>query len=191
MNASIHEGRYMTIKHASIWVAAALLAAAAVAGARAQQGSTADAAYVAKAMSAAPAAIAQGATIVMPQKDGTMRTVKQGSNQFTCMVAGGDPMCADKAGMDFLGAMMGHKAPPAATGFIYMLAGDQGTSNTDPYATAKTASNHWVQTGPHVMIVGPAVKAMTGYPRTADPDPTKPYVMWPGTPYEHLMVPVK
>jgi hypothetical protein len=22
-------------------------------------------------------------------------------------------------------------------------------------------------------------------------DPTKPYVMWPGTPYEHLMLPVK
>src|ERR1700759_4623584 len=24
-----------------------------------------------------------------------------------------------------------------------------------------------------------AAKTMTGYPRTADPDPTKPYVMWP------------
>ncbi len=41
------------------------------------------------------------------------------------------------------------------------------------------------------MIVGAAAKTMTGYPRTADPDPTKPYVMWPGSPYEHLMIPVK
>jgi hypothetical protein len=32
---------------------------------------------------------------------------------------------------------------------------------------------------------------MVGYPKTADPDPTKPYVMWPGTPYEHVMIPVK
>lgn len=180
----------MTSKHVSVSVTALLLAAAAIGGARAQQGSS-DAAYIAKAMSAAPAAIAQGATIVMPQKDGTMRTLRQGTNQFTCMVAGEDPMCADKAGMDFVGALVGHKTPPEAVGFIYMLAGDHGTSNTDPYATAKTATNHWVQTGPHVMIVGASVKSMTGYPRTADADPTKPYVMWPGTPYEHLMIPVK
>jgi hypothetical protein len=26
---------------------------------------------------------------------------------------------------------------------------------------------------------------------SADADPTKPYVMWPGSPYEHLMIPVK
>jgi hypothetical protein len=40
------------------------------------------------------------------------------------------------------------------------------------------------------MIVGPAAKTMAGYPRTADADPTKPYVMWPESPYEHLVVPV-
>jgi hypothetical protein len=32
---------------------------------------------------------------------------------------------------------------------------------------------------------------MAGYPKTADPDPTKPYMMWPGNAYEHLMIPVK
>ena len=77
------------------------------------------------------------------------------------------------------------------TGFIYMLAGDTGASNTDPYAKAKTADNHWIQTASHVMIVGAAAKAMAGYPKIADADPTKPYVMWPGSPYEHLMIPVK
>jgi hypothetical protein len=41
------------------------------------------------------------------------------------------------------------------------------------------------------MIVGPAAKTMASYSRTADPDPTKPYVMWPGSAYEHLMLPVK
>ena len=41
------------------------------------------------------------------------------------------------------------------------------------------------------MIVGLAAKTMAGYPRTADPDPTKPYVMWPESAYEHLMIPVK
>jgi hypothetical protein len=42
------------------------------------------------------------------------------------------------------------------------------------------------------MIVGGEAKSMMeGYPRDAKPDPKKPYVMWPGTPYEHLMIPVK
>jgi hypothetical protein len=73
-----------------------------------------------------------------------------------------------------------------------MLAGDTGASNTDPWATTKTADNHWIQTGSHVMIVGAAAKTMAaGYQRSADADPTKPYVMWPGSPYEHLMIPVR
>jgi hypothetical protein len=29
-----------------------------------------------------------------------------------------------------------------------------------------------------------------GYTTAADPDPTKPYMMWAGTPYEHAMIPV-
>jgi hypothetical protein len=41
--------------------------------------------------------------------------------------------------------------------------------------------NHWIQTGSQVMIVGAAAKTMAaGYQRSADADPTKPYVMWPG-----------
>jgi len=73
-----------------------------------------------------------------------------------------------------------------------MLKGDGGVSNTDPYATEETTDNNWVKTGPHVMIVGAEAKSMMqGYPREPKADPNKPYVMWPGTPYEHLMLPVK
>src|SRR4051812_2684396 len=74
-----------------------------------------------------------------------------------------------------------------------MLNGDSGVSNTDPYNKdiQPAATNNWVQTGPHVMIVGTDAKTMfQSYPRDANADPTKPYVMWPGTPYEHLMLPV-
>ena len=49
---------------------------------------------------------------------------------------------------------------------------------------------HWVVTGPHIMLFGPPSKKL-GYPETPDPDPTKPYMMWANTPYEHAMVPVK
>ena len=73
-----------------------------------------------------------------------------------------------------------------------MLSGGTDASNTDPYATGPAPGNNWVETGPHVMIVGPAaMRAMAGYPREAKPDTAKPYVMWAGTPYEHLMLPVR
>ncbi len=151
-----------------------------------------DASFLARVRTAAPAPVVSGATIVQMQKGGGMRTVQTGANGFTCtVIPGGDgtPMCADKNAMGWMNALMTHAAPPDTVGFVYMLAGDAGTSNTDPYATAPTATNHWVKTGPHVMIVGPAAKTM-GYPMTPDADATKPYVMWANTPYAHLMIPV-
>jgi hypothetical protein len=144
--------------------------------------------YVAKAKTAAPESIVNEATIVMRQEEGDPKTLQTGSNGFTCLVSNdGRPLCADPNGMEWMA--IGAKAtPPNKTGFIYMMAGDTGTSNHDPYATDKS---HWVQTGPHVMIVGAAARDMASiYPRTMDPDPSQAYVMFPGTPYEHLMLPV-
>jgi hypothetical protein len=146
------------------------------------------------AESAAPAAVGKAATVVAANADGTMRVVRKGTNGFTCMAdapatPGPDPMCADSNAMEWIGAWLGHKEPPAKTGFMYMLEGGTDASNTDPYAQQPTAQNDWVKTGPHVMIVGD--KAMlANYPATPAPDTTKPYVMWSGTPYAHLMVPV-
>lgn len=155
-----------------------------------QMGTMSDSDYLAKIKAAAPASVVSGATIIQAQKDGTMRTLQTGTNGFTCMVAGSnDAMCADGNAMEWARAWMTHSAPPDKVGFVYMLGGDNGASNTDPYATAPAADNHWVKTGPHVMIVGATSKTM-GYPTTPDADPTKPYVMWAGTPYAHVMIPV-
>jgi len=149
-----------------------------------------DADYIARAGSAAPAAVAKDATVVRTEKDGKMHTLRAGHNGFTCMIMGGTTnMCADANSMEFLGALMKHAPPPNKVGIAYMLTGDVGASNTDPFAMAKTADNHWVVTGPHIMVFGPPAKAL-GYPTTKDPDPTKPYMMWAGTPYEHAMIPV-
>jgi hypothetical protein len=156
---------------------------------QAQTGPDAD--YIAKVMPAAPQQIVKGATIVAADKNGGMRTVQHGTNGFTCMLMpDGTPMCTDKNGMAWVHALMTHNAPPAnEIGFMYMLAGDNGASNTDPYAAGPTSSNHWVKTGPHIMIMGPAAMTL-GYPTTPDADATKPYVMWAGTPYQHVMIPV-
>jgi len=148
-----------------------------------------DAAYTAQALSSAPKAIAKDAGVVRVDKDGKMRTLRESKNGFTCMVIATDKMCNDANSMEFFGAMMKGETPTDKVGISYMLAGDQGASNTDPKATGKTADNHWVVTGPHIMVTGTASKSL-GYPETADADPTKPYMMWAGTPYEHAMVPV-
>ncbi|WP_266181577.1 hypothetical protein [Dyella humicola] len=125
-----------------------------------------------------------------------MRTLRQGTNGFTCMpdnpeTPGPDAMCMDKNALDWANAYMSHKPPPSGkVGFIYMLAGGTDASNTDPYATKPTAGNHWIKTGAHVMIVG-AELFYDNYPKSADPDASAPYVMWAGTPYQHLMAPIK
>jgi hypothetical protein len=121
--------------------------------------------------------------------DGKMRTLRAGKNGFTCMIIGTDKMCNDTNSMEFFGAMMNHQTPTDKTGISYMLAGDDGASNTDPSAVKKTADNHWVVTGPHIMLTGAASKSL-GYTEAADPNPSQPYMMWAGTPYEHAMIPV-
>ncbi|HYL02816.1 MAG TPA: hypothetical protein VEU54_05305 [Steroidobacteraceae bacterium] len=166
-------------------IAAGLLSGAATA----DDSQLSDARYIAAALSAAPPAIARGAAVVRMGSDGAMRILRKGGNGFTCLVMGTDKMCNDANSMEFIHAMMKHEPPPDKVGVSYMLAGDKGASNTDPYATGKTGDNHWIVTGPHIMIFGPPSKAL-GYTEAKDPDPNKPYMMWAGTPYEHAMIPV-
>jgi len=168
-------------------VAVSLLTIAA--SAKTPQRELSDAEYTTQALSAAPKAVANGAAVVRVEKDGSMRTLRAGKNGFTCMIVGTDKMCNDRNSMEFIDALMKHVPPPDKVGISYMLAGDEGASNTDPYATGKTADNHWIVTGPHIMVFGPPSKSL-GYTEAKDPDPTKPYMMWAGTPYEHAMIPV-
>jgi hypothetical protein len=144
----------------------------------------------------APAAVVEGATIIDFPEHGSMAVLRKGTNGWTCMDPPNDPpaapMCADENAMAWVDALMSDGPAPQKLGFIYMLRGDNGASNTDPYATEETPDNNWVKTGPHVMIVGAEAKALLqAYPRDPKPDPHKPYVMWPGNPYEHLMLPVQ
>jgi hypothetical protein len=150
---------------------------------------------IASAESAAPASLAHDATIMVADASGAMKTLRQGKNGWTCIpddphTPGTDPMCMDANAAKWAQAMLGHKPPPDNTpGVMYMLEGGTDASNTDPYAKQPTAQNDWVKTGPHVMIVG-SKSMLAGYPSGAKPDTSAPYVMWAGTPYAHLMVPV-
>ncbi|HEY8004878.1 MAG TPA: hypothetical protein VIE16_11655 [Phenylobacterium sp.] len=154
-----------------------------------------DKALIASAESAAPPAISAKATIAAMGPKG-LRVIRKGSNGFTCIpddpqTPGPDPMCGDENAMTWVQTMMEHKTPDAQkVGFMYMLAGGTDASNTDPYAQKPTKANHWIKTGPHVMVVGNQ-EMLTHYPASPDPDTKQPYVMWSGTPYAHLMIPVK
>src|SRR5580765_2564621 len=107
-------------------------------------------------MRAAPTDITAGATIMdWPEKDGmSMKHLRAGSNGWTCMPSSPappdgtgreDPMCADQRFLTLLEAWTTKSDPRlGAVGIAYMLKGDKGASNTDPFAMTRTATNHWV-----------------------------------------------
>lgn len=153
---------------------------------------TTNAAKIASAVSAAPAAVADHATIM---DMATMKPLRQGTNGWTCLpdmphTPGADPMCLDPNGMAWANAWMSHTDPPKdKMGFGYMLVGGSDASNTDPFATTPRAGEPWVDTGPHVMVFNIGDR-FAGYPTSAT-NTKVPYVMFAGTPYAHLMIPVK
>ena len=155
-----------------------------------------DAAKIVNAMSAAPPAVSRNASVMEMTADGKMKMLRQGTGQWTCVpddpsTPGNDPMCLDPNAMEWLHAYIAISPPPAKVGFIYMLQGGWDFSNLDPYANKPDGGKATI-TGPHVMVVGPAVKAAPGYDRTgAGVNTAAPYVMWKDTPYEHLMIPVR
>ncbi|MBI4479629.1 MAG: hypothetical protein HY651_06365 [Acidobacteria bacterium] len=153
-------------------------------------------AKIKSALSAAPAGISKDAAVMAPgaAAGAPMIELKKGTNGWTCLpdmadTPGNDPMCMDKIAMEWADAWM-HKKPMTITsiGIGYMLAGGSTADNDDPFAKQPKAGKQWLMEPPHLMIFGtkidPAVYSNT-------PNTTRPWVMWKGTPYEHLMVPVK
>lgn len=144
---------------------------------------------VADALSAAWPGMAENATVV----DWEGNVLREGSNGFTCFptpptLEGKAPMCMDSEWMEWADAWSNKKDYAAdKLGISYMLAGDGGASNIDPYAEGPTEDNEWIREGAHLMILAPAA-LLEAFP--TDPDNGGPYVMWKGTPYAHLMVPV-
>ncbi len=153
---------------------------------------------ITNAMSAAPSSISSKATILdWPAKEGEKPlTLRAGSNGWSCLpdmpdTEGNDPACLDGPWMQWVEAYMS-KATPRLThvGVGYMTAAGGGwASNTDPYAMKQTADNHWGHHEPHLMIVVPDVKSLDGM--STDPNNGGPYVMYAGTPYAHIMAPIR
>lgn len=153
-------------------------------------GDPSDAATIAKAVSAAPPEIGTHATVMGAGPDGKMKQLRAGTNGWVCMVDPlGNPMCLDKEWQAWGEAWMHKTDPPQpkAVGVAYMLQGDNGASNTDPYATKPTPDNQWVVSGPHIMLLPTDRSQLDAFP--TDPQTGGPWVMWKNTKYAHIMVP--
>lgn len=144
------------------------------------------------AMSAAPASISAQATI----QDWGGRVLRAGTNGWTCLpdradTPGNDPWCVNEPWLNFLNAYVNKQAPSyTGVGVAYMLRGDTPVSNSDPYATTATGPEDWVtDLGPHLMILVADVRALDGI--STDHRNGGPWVMWPNTPYAHLMIPLE
>ena len=150
---------------------------------------------IANAMSAGPASITAEATILDYPSDpaGDMIVLREGSNGWTCFTdwpatPGNDPMCVDQVWVEFLGAWAVGEAPNVTSpGVGYMLAGGSAASNTDPFAMEPAAGEDWLTSPPHVMLLFPDSVDLSQF--TTDHTSGEPWVMWGGTPYEHIMMP--
>ena len=147
------------------------------------------------AMSAAPSAVSDDATIVQFNEAGELVELRAGTNGWWCLpdenpAAPGDaPICVDDTWQEFFGSYMARETPEVEQiGISYMLKGGAFADNSDPFAEGPPEGEEWPYDGPHLMIVVPDAAMLEGFP--TEHTPGAPYVMWAGTPYAHLMVPV-
>lgn len=157
-----------------------------------QEASASQEELIASARSAGPASISDDATVM----DWTLTVVAEGTNAWTCLpdrpdTEGNDPWCVDEPWLNFLQAYVSGTEPSyTSIGMAYMLMGDSPVSNSDPFATEPTGEDDWVtDLGGHLMILIPDLSLLEGY--STDHRNGGPWVMWPDTPYAHLMVPVE
>jgi hypothetical protein len=147
-------------------------------------------AMIQSAVAAAPPDIGRAAKVVMVKPDGSVETLRQGSNGFTCIpdhpdTPGTDPMCADPQGWTWVMSWVKREPKPAndQPGLIYMLQGGSDISATDPWATK---TDKFIESPPHYMIMWPFDPKTTGLSTT--PSKTGTWIMWANTPYAHLMI---
>ncbi len=155
------------------------------------------------ALSAAPASVAEGAAVGMFDIHGHFKQARAGTNGWTCLTvdeAATDkdaierhPACYDKYGLEWIRAFnAGHVPNPKHVGYAYMLKGGSSWSNTDPKAIKPAeGEKDYIHMPPHIMILNADVANSSGFPATqVNPDTGKPFVMFGGTAYAILIIPV-
>ena len=152
--------------------------------------------------SAAPAPLSAGCGVM----EGTT-VLRASTNGWTCLAANPRPMpeegwpsahvamplCTDSEGLKWIQGAMSGAARDAwgmsRDGFAWMLHGDVGEDNTTPFVLDRAdATGPWIESGPHLMLFPADYHTLAAFP--SDPYKGEPFVMFPGTPAAHLMIPV-
>ena len=158
-------------------------------------GQDADA-KIANAMSAAPSAISDDATILDNALDdaGKFVVLREGSNGWYCFpdvpsTPGNDPRCLDQTWLDWTYAFLAGEEPTMTVlGLRLHAAGRQRRQQHRPLrhrAGGGRGVDHFTAAR-HAPPAGEIDQ--TAF--TTDHHSGGPYIMWAGTPYEHIMMPV-
>jgi len=153
---------------------------------------------------AAPSFIASGCKVM--EADGTV--LREGTNDWTAMPGNprgmsdpengwkdpheAMPMVMDAQAMKWAMAFMSGKKPELDhDGWMYMLHGDMGEDNTKQLVFNKedAAEGHWIESGPHIMLMPKDPSSLKGL--TTDFNSGGPYIMFEGTGYDHVMIPLE
>ena len=154
---------------------------------------------------AAPSFIAAKCTVI----DSDGKTVlREGTNGWTAMAGNprgmsdpengwkdpheAMPMVMDAQAMKWAMAYMsGTKPKLDHDGWMYMLHGDMGEDNTKQLVLKKedAADGHWIESGAHLMLMPKDPASLKG--QTTDFNSGSPYIMFEGTGYDHLMIPLE
>jgi hypothetical protein len=148
------------------------------------------------ALSAGPASIAENAAVMdwPAEAGGELVELRPGTNGWTCLpddptTPTNDPVCNDAVFLDWFKAVVAGTEPQVSrVGFAYMLQGGSVADNDDPSVMEPAAGQEWQIDPPHIMIVSPNKLDMTL--NTNDHHSGGPWVMFGGTPFEHIMFPV-
>ena len=153
---------------------------------------------------AAPSFIASECAVL--DVDGTL--LREGTNGWTAMAANprgmADPengwkdaheamaMVGDAQAMKWAMAYMSGKTPEMDhDGWAWMLHGDMGEDNTKQLVFKKedATEGHWIESGAHLMLMPKDPSSLKG--QTTDFNSGAPYIMFEGTGYDHIMIPVE
>ena len=152
--------------------------------------------------SAAPSYIGDFATVI----GGNGEILREGNNGWICQAGNprpypndgwksaheAMPACHDEEGMKWMMAYAEGKTPNLTRDtYMWMLHGDVGEDNLVPGVLNENESTpeQWIESGPHLMLMPKDPESLKNF--TTDFRKGEPYVMFPGTVYAHLMIPVE
>jgi len=149
--------------------------------------------------SAAPAFIGDHATVI----GASGKVLREGTNGWTCrnlvpMPAGGfadahasAAACSDPNAVAWVDAYIADTTPKLESdGWIWMKHGDLGVDNFKPYTDGQkdAGHKHYIESGAHMMLMPKDPSSLDG--QTTDYTTGAPYVMFKGTKFVHLMIPL-